>query len=115
MGNLSVSAEPISKGGQHVGTPARVMRVQWEDHGETVVAVEMLVPGNFSQWAARNAAISVIDLLLEELRMPPRDNIIEKVSVPAKTRALKATMKPTQDLEAIYGLDAEEVVRKIED
>jgi hypothetical protein len=78
LGELRITGKSIKKGGQQVGTPSQHMRVEWCEYDQTMVAIEMYVPGNYSQFAARNAAIAVIDMLLEELRFPPRDNIEDK-------------------------------------
>lgn len=72
MGELKITATTIGRGGQHAGTPPQVMRVEWADEGQPMVAIEMYVGGRSSQWRARQAAISCIDLLLDELRLPPR-------------------------------------------
>lgn len=72
MGELKVSGRQIYRGGQHVGTPPQVMRVEWVDGDQAIVAIEMFVGGQQSQFRAHQAAIVCIDLLLEELRQPAR-------------------------------------------
>ena len=72
MGELKVTGTQIHRGGQHVGTPPQVMRVEWIEDDQPIIAIEMYVGGQQSQWKARQAAIECIDLLLEELRHAPR-------------------------------------------
>lgn len=72
MGQLKITGSRVQRGGQHVGTGPSRMRVEYLEEGETMVAIEMYVPPMTSQHKARQAAIGCIDLLLEELRLPPR-------------------------------------------
>ncbi len=72
MGELKVTGRQIHRGGQHVGTPPQIMRVEWIENDQPMVAVEMYVGGNQSQYKARQAAEAVIDMLLAELRHSPR-------------------------------------------
>jgi hypothetical protein len=71
MGELKTTGRQIHRGGQHVGTPPQVMRVEWIEDGQPMVAVEMYVGGNQSQHKAKQAAEAVIDMLLAELRHSP--------------------------------------------
>lgn len=69
---IRVSGTQVPRGGQYAGSRPQLMRVECVQDEEMVLAIEMLIPGNASQVRARDAAISCIDLLLAELRMPPR-------------------------------------------
>lgn len=72
MNELKVTGSRIHKGGQQVGTSPQRMRLEWIEGGESMVAIEMYVPGNVSQHKAKTDAVACIDLLLETLRHAPR-------------------------------------------
>jgi hypothetical protein len=72
MGELKTTGRQIHQGGQYAGTRPQVMRVEWVEDGQPMVAVEMYVGGNQSQHKAKQAAEAVIDMLLAELRLSPR-------------------------------------------
>ena len=72
MGEIKVSGRQINQGGQYAGTRPQIMRVEWVEYDQPMVAVEMFVGGQVSQHRARQAAVACIDLLLAELRLDPR-------------------------------------------
>ena len=72
MGELKVSGRQIHQGGQYAGTRPQIMRVEWIEHDQPMVAIEMFIGGQVSQHKARDAAVSCIDLLLAELRLDAR-------------------------------------------
>ena len=72
MSELKVTGSRIHRGGQQVGTSPQRMRVEWIEDGESMVSIEMYVPGNASQHKAKTDAVACIDLLLETLRHAPR-------------------------------------------
>ena len=72
MAELKVSGRQVYQGGQYAGTRPQIMRVEWIEHDQPMVAIEMFVGGQVSQHRARDAAVSCIDLLLAELRLDAR-------------------------------------------
>ena len=71
-GEIKTSGTQIHRGGQYAGTRPQIMRVEWVEGEQPMVAIEMFVGGQVSQHRARQAAVTCIDLLLAELRLDPR-------------------------------------------
>jgi hypothetical protein len=84
-------------GGQHVGTTP----------GNTTVTLNL--PANASYNFAQGMSTANVETLGSGLTFPEMAFSIEKVTVTAKARALKAeySLELAQDLKAIHGLDAE--------
>lgn len=68
MREFKVTGKRIHKGGQYAGTPPQLMRVEYVEDSQPMIAVEMYIGFSQSQHKARQAAITVIEMLIEELR-----------------------------------------------